>query len=175
MSASIEKLNHVLEQQETLAGTAVRLLGEVRGEPGPVPGELPSAVEELLFEEPPALVGDFDPRVADLYERLWDHRDDVLVRLYEPGRIYVGRALYRLALELPGQARVDMASLLEAAKNRFFLHVHGRWDRVRIDEVPTGMGKFQTVVKSTDALMTGVVREMRNGGLLADIEAPAAG
>ena len=170
---SIEKLTNVLEQQEALAGTAVRLLGEVCGEPGPGPGELPVAVAELLFEDPPTLAGDFDPRVAELYERLWDHRDDVLVRLYEPGRIYVGRALYKLVLELPGAARVDMASLLEAAKNRFFLRVRSKWGRVRIDEVPTGTGDFQTVAKSTDALLTGVLREMRGSGLLADIETRA--
>ncbi len=173
MIDTIEKLDHVLEQQESLAGTAVRLLDEVRGAPDSKPGELPPEIEELLFEDPPPLDGDFDPRVAELYERLWDYRDDVLVRLYGPGRIYIGRALYRLVLELPGQARVDMASLLEAAKSRFFLHVRSKWDRIRVDEVPTGRGNFQTVVKSTDALMTGVVREMRASGLLADIETPA--
>ncbi len=170
MNQPIEKLNHVLEQQESLAGTAVRLLEEVRGEPVSKPGDLPPSVEELLFDDPPPLGGDFDPRVAELYERLWDHRDDVLVRLYEPGRIYIGRALYRLVLELPGPTRLDVASLLEAAKNRFFLHVHGKWGRLRIDEVPTGRGDFETVVKSTDALLTGIAREMRASGLLADIE-----
>ena len=173
MTDPIEKLSYVLEQQESLAGTAVRLFDDIRGQASPEPGELPGAVEELLFEDPPDLDGDFDPRIAELYERLWDYRDDVLVRLYEPGRIYIGRALYRLTLELPGEARVDVASLIEAAKNRFFLHVRSRWGRVRIEEVPTGLGDFQTVVKSTDVLMTGVVREMRASGLLADIEAPA--
>ena len=43
----IEKLNHVLEQQESLAGTAVRLLDEVLGAPGSEPGELPPVLADI--------------------------------------------------------------------------------------------------------------------------------
>lgn len=65
------------------------------------------------------------------------------------------------------------ASLLEAAKGRFFQHIRDKWSRVHIEEVPTGTGGSETVVMSTDVLLTGILREMRQRGLLDEIEAPA--
>ncbi len=145
---------------------AIRFADELRG------GDRPSPIDDLLFVDPPPLVGDHDPRVADLYQVLWDHRDDVLARFYEPSRVYIGRALYKLVLEVPADSRLEVASLLEAAKGRFFQHLRARWSRVHIAEVPTGTGSSETVVKSTDDLLTGILREMRERGLLDEIEAP---
>ncbi len=126
--------------------------------------------DPLVFAEPPPLDDEIDPRVADLYQLAWEHREDVLARFYEPDRIYIGRALYKLLLELPPHSQFEVSSLLEAAKDRFFRSLGSRWSRIRIEEVPTGTGSSRTVVKSTDALLTGVLREMRRLGLLAKIE-----
>ena len=62
------------------------------------------------------------------------------------------------------------STLLEAAKTSFFLESRAKWHRVRIEEVPTGLTTYETVVKSTDLLLTGVLREMRKAGLLDGVE-----
>ncbi len=143
----------------------------VEPDPSDSPGVDSDPDDALLrLAEPPPLVGDVDPRVAHVYQLAWEHREDVLARLYEPDRIYIGRALHRLLLELSPDSRFTASSLLEAAKDRFFRHLQSRWSRIRVEEIPTGDGRSQTVVKSLDPLLTGVLREMRQRGLLAEIE-----
>ncbi len=161
---TLDKLDRILTSQLGMIEEAVRLADGLRSD------DRPGKIDDLLFVNPPPLDSDVDPRVADLYQLLWDHREDVLARLYEPGRIYIGRALYKLLLSVPADSRLDPASLLEAAKGRFFQHIRDKWSRVHITEVPTGTGSSETVVESNDVLMTGILREMRGRGLLDEIE-----
>ncbi len=165
---TLDELERTLTAQLNMTREAIFLADDLRGD------DRPSQVDDLLFVDPPPLGGGVDPRVADLYELLWDHRESVLARLYEPKRIYIGRALYELLLAVPADSRLDPASLLEAAKGRFFEHIRDKWSRVHIAEVPTGTGGSETVVKSTDVMITGILREMRQRGLLDEIEAPAS-
>ncbi len=162
---TLDKLIRILDNQLRMNEEAVRLADELRGD------DSPSAIDDYLFVDPPPLDGDVEPRVAELYQVLWDHRDDVLARLYEPNRIFISRALYKLVLAVPADSRLHPAPLLEAAKGSFFLQIRDKWHRVRIEVVPTGNGSSETVVKSTDVLMTGILREMRQRGLLDEIEA----
>ncbi len=164
---TLDSLDRILTTQLGMTKEAIRLADDLRGD------GLPSAIDDLLFVDPPPLGDGIDPRVAELYQVLWDHRDDVLARLYEPERVFISRALHKLVLEVPADSRLEPASLLEAAKGRFFQQIRAKWSRVRIAEVPTGTGSSETVVKSTDTLITGILREMRQRGLLDGIEAPA--
>ncbi len=166
-SSTLNKLDRILTTQVGMTEEAVRLVDDLRGD------DRPSPINDLLFVDPPPLDGAVDdPRVRDLYQLLWDHREDVLATLYEPDRVFISRALHKLVLEVPADSRLDPASLLEAAKGRFFLRIRDKWSRVRIEEVPTGRGSSESVVKSTDGLLTGILREMRQRGLLDEIEVP---
>ncbi len=165
MIHTIDKLGHILKVQLGMTQSAVNLVDDLRADETPSP-----PIEDLLFDEPPPLDGDVDPRVASLYELLWEHRDDTLARFYEPERIYIGRALYKLLLTLPDDKAVSTSSLLAAAKASFFLQIREKWHRVRVEVVPTGLASFETVVKSTDVLLTGILWEMRKAGLLDGIE-----
>ncbi len=165
MTRPIDKLDRILNIQWGMTEEALRLVDEMRGD------ETSPFVQDLLFERAPPLDDDdVDPRVAGLYELLWDHREVALARFYEPKRSYIGRALYKLLLALPADSAVATSSLLEAAKNSFFLQIRDKWHRVRIEEVPTGLNSFETVVKSTDVLVTGVLWMMREAGLLDGVE-----
>ena len=73
-------------------------------------------------------------------------------------------------LSLPTDSLVVSTTLLEAAKSRFFLQIRDKWHRVRIEQVPTGLATFENVVKSSDVLISAVLREMRSQGLLEQIE-----
>ncbi len=167
MDLNIDKLDNLLDTLAGMAKEAVRLFGEIRGHKAPV------AIGDLLIEDPPPLDGEFDPRVAGLYELLWEHRQDALARFYEPERVYISRALYKLVLDLPADDLVPPSSLIEAAKVIFFLMIRDKWHRVRVEEVPTGLQTFETVVKSTDVLITAILHEMRKHGLLDGVEVAA--
>lgn len=164
MTPPIEKLENVLKVTLNMAREGVRLFGEVHGHKTPV------AIGDFLIETLPPLDRALDPRVEDLYDLLWEHRDEVLARFYEPNRIYVSRSLYHLLLDLPPDDPVHPSSLLVAAKVGFFLQLRDKWHRVRIEEIPTGFQTFETVVKSSDVLITAILREMRKQGLLDGVE-----
>ncbi len=78
--------------------------------------------------------------------------------------------MYELVLELSEDDPVIPATLLTAAKGSFFQTIRDKWHRVHIEEVPTGLQTFETVVKSTDILITVILREMRKKGLLDGFE-----
>ena len=71
---TLDQLDRTLTTQLAITEEAIRLADLLRS------GKRPEPIEDHLFIDPPLLGGAGDPRLADLYQRLWDHRDDVLAR-----------------------------------------------------------------------------------------------